>query len=307
MTELVMLSVALALDLAFGEPPAALHPVVWMGKLATWLERLAPRGNVPRLAYGALMVILGMAAFVLPVQLLIVYLRDTSPVAYFLFGSFLLKTTFSVKGLFHAAEEVRLPLVEGRLEKARSRLRGLVSRDTTSLSESQISASVVESVAENSSDSFVAPLFFYALFGLPGALAYRLLNTLDAMIGYHGPYEHLGKVAARLDDCMNFIPARLTGLLLVAAGVLLGKGGGSAWRTMCRFHGVTESPNAGWPMSAMAGALGVQLEKVGHYRLGDGAESPAPLTIAQAENLARVAMFLAAVGHVALVLLRHAN
>ena len=128
----------------------------------------------------------------------------------------------------------------------------------------------MESVSENMTDSFSAPWLFFALFGLPGAVAYRAINTLDSMIGYRGEYEFLGKVSARLDDLLNWIPARLTGLLLVLSSLFLpGQNAGGAWRTMWRDHSRTQSPNAGWTMSAMAGALGVELEKVGHYRLGD--------------------------------------
>lgn len=130
-------------------------------------------------------------------------------------------------------------------------------------------AATVESVAENSSDGFVAPLLYYLVLGVPGALFYRTVNTCDSMVGYHGEYEYLGKFAARLDDVANFIPARLTGLLIVVAAYVAGKDSRSAWKMMWRDHSKTESPNAGWPMSAAAGALDVQLEKVGHYVLGD--------------------------------------
>lgn len=300
-----MLLAALILDFALGEPPAAVHPVVWMGKLVSILERLAP--NVPAragrppgrdalagraqtrierdastevntrtpstarlsLAYGALMPLVGVLTFALPAWHLLRYLRRASPPAYFVLGTLLLKSTFSVRGLFAAAQRVRHALLSGQLEEARAHLRSLVSRDTRSLDEPLIVAAAVESVAENSGDSFVAPVFYYALFGVPGALAYRVINTFDSMVGYRGRYEHLGKASARLDDLANLLPARLAGLLLVAASFLTGKGAGRAWRAMWRFHGATESPNAGWPMSAMAGSLDVQLVKEGHYALGE--------------------------------------
>ena len=126
----------------------------------------------------------------------------------------------------------------------------------------------MESVAESTCDSLVAPLFYFLLLGVPGAIGYRVVNTLDSMIGYHGKYEYLGKFAARLDDVLNFIPARLTALLLVLAAFVMKRNGRKAWQTALREHAKTESPNAGWPMAAMAGALDVRLEKVGHYQLG---------------------------------------
>ena len=181
----------------------------------------------------------------------------------------LLKTSFAVRALLSAAEKVRVPLQEGDLTAARAALGSLVSRNVTTLSPPLLAAAVIESVAENASDAVAAPILFYMLGGLPAVFAYRALNTLDSMWGYHGDrYEYLGKAAARADDLANLLPARLTGLALVAASFLTGHSAAGAWRTMWRDHRKTASPNAGWPMSAMAGALGVELEKVGHYRLG---------------------------------------
>jgi adenosylcobinamide-phosphate synthase len=131
-------------------------------------------------------------------------------------------------------------------------------------------SATVESVAENSCDSFFAPLLFFLLLGVPGAIGYRVINTLDAMIGHHGEYEYLGKFAARLDTVANFIPARITALAIVGASWICRQNASKAWRIMLRDRKNTESPNAGWTMGAMAGALDVQLEKVGYYKLGDG-------------------------------------
>jgi adenosylcobinamide-phosphate synthase len=153
-------------------------------------------------------------------------------------------------------------------------------------------SAAVESVAENSSDSFVAPLFYFLLFGIPGAIAYRVVNTLDAMLGYHGEYEYLGKFASRLDDVLNFIPARLTALLLVLAAFLSGGDGRASWRVALREHAKTESPNAGWPMAAVAGALKVRLEKSRHYQLGEINTLPTLQTIGGSLRLVQIAMLV---------------
>jgi len=132
-------------------------------------------------------------------------------------------------------------------------------------------SATVESVAENLTDSVLAPVCFYLAFGLAGAAIYRAINTADAMIGYRdGVLEHFGKVAARLDDVLNLVPARLAGIAIVLASSVDGRGSG-AWRILLRDRGRTASPNAGWPMAAMAGALRVSLAKRATYRLGDGA------------------------------------
>ena len=307
MLEAAMLLTAIAVDLTLGEPPARIHPVVWIGKFIAALERLPIRSPRLQLAHGALMPLVGILVFVGPAWLVLDYLRQASPPAYFLLGTFLLKSTFSIRGLFRATEGVRRPLAAGDLPQARAALRSLVSRDTASLGGPLVAAAAVESVAENTSDSIVAPLFFFVLLGLPGALAYRVINTFDAMVGYHGRYEYLGKASARLDDLANLVPARVTALILVLAGFLSGNRAGPAWRTMRRYCGATESPNAGWPMSAMAGALGVRLEKVGHYCLGDGTTDLTADTVAQANGIARVSTLIVTAISVALLVVKHVH
>ena len=274
MESIIILLLALAIDLTIGEFPRPLHPVVGMGKVASLGLRIAPRqGRWAQLIYGAGLVILTIALFALSAYFLLSYLRGLNTVAYVVVAALLLKSTFSLKELWRAALRVKRFLDGGNLSRARVEMKALVGRDTSQLDEPHLVSATVESVAENTSDSFVAPLFYFLLFGLPGAIAYRVVNTLDAMIGYRGEYEYLGKFAARLDDGLSFIPARLSGLLIVAAAYLYRKDGRNAWRVMLADHGNTQSLNAGWPMSAAAGALRTQLEKVGHYRLGS-ANSP---------------------------------
>ncbi len=183
-----------------------------------------------------------------------------------------LKMTLSARSLAAAARGVGRDLERNDLTAARTAVgRHLVSRSTVTLDASRVASAAVESVAENLTDAITAPLLFYLAFGLPGAFAYRALNTADAMLGYReGALEHFGKVAARLDDLANLAPARLGALALVVAAALVGAEGRRAWRAMWRDHARTSSPNAGWTMAAMAGALGVRLEKPGHYVLGNG-------------------------------------
>jgi adenosylcobinamide-phosphate synthase len=292
------LVLALALDWLVGEPPAALHPVVWMGKLISVLERHAPHA-APRceLLYGAGMTAVCTGAAAFPALLLERAVRRgwrTHPAALLLLAA-LLKTTFAWRTLFQATERVACALEASDLDAARAALRWLVSRDTSTLDEPLIAAAAIESLAENASDSVVAPLCGYALSGLTGAFAYRAVNTLDAMVGYRGRYEYLGKVPARLDDLLNLLPARLTALLIIAASATVeGCDMRRAWRVMWRDHACTASPNAGWPMSAIAGAVGVQLEKVGHYCINAGGRTPTVADIRRAERVMQGALMLAA-------------
>lgn len=267
---IIILALALAIDLAAGEPPNSWHPVAWLGRLISsstgWTLR---RGRAGQLVFGAMIVLLTLGLVAVPLYFLLAYLQPLHWAIYGITAVVLLKFTFSLRGLRQAATEVRELLAGDNIAEARISLRSLVSRDTADLDESQVVSATVESVAENICDSFVAPLFYFLLLGVPGAVAYRIINTFDAMIGYHGEWEYSGKFAARLDDIANFIPARITALLIVLAAWIRKKDRSGAWKIMLRDRRKTQSPNAGWTMGAIAGALGVQLEKTGCYKLGD--------------------------------------
>jgi adenosylcobinamide-phosphate synthase len=264
---------ALLFDLVLGDPPNRFHPTAWMGSLIRSLLRFRPRGNsFAELLYGILIVLMGISVTT-SIGFGIQYITSFLPLwAEVLLQALFLKLTISLRGLDRAAREVQTALQNNNLREARRLLSWhLVSRDTSHLNESQVSAAAIESVAENTSDGIIAPLFFFAIGGLPGAFAYRFVNTADSMLGYRDvEREWLGKFSARFDDLLNFIPARLTGLFIVLAAPLCGASLTNAWKIMWRDSRVTASPNAGVPMSAMAGVLGVRLEKVDHYQLGKG-------------------------------------
>jgi adenosylcobinamide-phosphate synthase len=291
--ELATVAAAFVADRLIGEWPNAVHPVVWMGKSITLLERRVPAsGRGAELAKGALMATVVPVGFAAAGAALLAAARPY-PVLQFSMGVVLLKSTFALRALAVAASEVGRALEQGAIERARFGLRSLCSRDASRLESPELVAATIESVAENASDSFVAPLFYYALFGIGGAIFYRAVNTLDAMIGYHGKYEYLGKVSARLDDAMNFVPARLTACLLLFAGWVRGRRTRAGWSAWRRHAHTTESPNAGRPMAVMAGLLGVQLEKAGHYRLGDPLE---PLSVGKIREACGVLAIAALMG-----------
>jgi adenosylcobinamide-phosphate synthase len=279
----VAILAALALDLLLGDPPNRAHPVAWMGRALALGRRALCRGGATRLLVGGALATLAVTALAAlaggAVSLLAGRLGALAPVV----EGAALWLLLSVRGLVRAAREVAAALAAGELDAARAAVgRHLVSRSTVTLSESEVASATVESVAENLTDALVAPVFFYLLLGLPGAAAYRALNTADAMIGYReGPLEYFGKLAARLDDVLNVIPARIAALGIVAAAGFTGGDARGAWRALRRDGGRTTSPNAGRTMAAMAGALGVALTKPGAYRLGAG-RSPAAADVARA-------------------------
>ncbi|HEY2745637.1 MAG TPA: adenosylcobinamide-phosphate synthase CbiB, partial [Polyangia bacterium] len=249
---LVVLAGALATDVIAGEPPDGMHPVVWMGRFYGALRRRAPKRPAAAFAYGAMMALAGPLVFGGAAWALCRVLGAHAPLLAIVVEIYLLKSALSVRMLGEAATAVARALADGDVTRARFGLRSLVSRDTALLDEPLLAAAAVESVAENASDSVVAPLLFFAVAGVPGALAYRACNTLDAMIGYHGETEWLGKAAARLDDAANLVPARVTAALFVVASALVGASAAGALRVWWRDGARTESPNAGRPMAAMA-------------------------------------------------------
>lgn len=274
------MSIALAwfIDLRLGEPPAPLHPVVWMGNyLRAVRRRLPPTLLAGALAWlGGALLTVGLALLtewlIYHAVRLLPFATLQMPVMWLLFAC-ALKPLFAWRALYRAGLAVtHAPdLVEARRLLAWH----LVSRDTTTLDAGEVAGATIESLTENLSDSLVAPLCYFVVGGLPLAALYRYVNTADAMWGYRTPaLERFGKVAARVDDLLNLIPARLTALLLCGTAAFCGLSSRRAWQIGRRDGGNTPSPNAGRPMSVAAGALGVRLDKQGVYVLG--AEFPAP-------------------------------
>ncbi len=270
--------VALGLDLAFGEPPARLHPVVAMGHYLGAVGRRVSRtvGAVPRPGaefwLGALAWCFGAALVAALAAALGWAMEDMHPLAQTALLGALLKPMLSWRMLRDEVRAVETALAES-LAAGRARVGWLVSRDVTVLSETQVREAAVSTLAENLNDSVVAPLFWFAVAGLPGAVLYRFANTADAMWGYQGErggrdWTWAGKWAARVDDALSWLPARLTALLIALPSR------GRGWMDVAANAGRTPSPNGGWPMGALAVGLGIRLGKPGVYQLNDQGRAP---------------------------------
>jgi adenosylcobinamide-phosphate synthase len=289
LTLVAALGIALALDAFVGEYPAPLHPVVWMGLLISALLRLAPQaGRCRQLLFGCLLVVV-VAGSSAAGTVAVLEMAAAIPWLQVLLAAYLLKGSFALCELRRAAWRVVRPLEKDDLAAARSALRELCSRDPSQLDRAQLLAGVIESLAENACDSFVAPLFWLVIGGVPAAITYRAINTLDARVGYRGQYEWLGKPAARLDDAVNWLPARLTACLLLAAGWLLRFPVRHGWHILRRDGRKTPSPNGGRPMAVMAGLLEVELAKPGVYVLGDARRPVSISGVRQAWHLVLLA------------------
>lgn len=280
------------LDVVFGDPPNRAHPVAWLGAAIGRLVERAPSGS-PLVELLAGIGVLGIVVSLVTVAAMgVARLTQSTGRIAALGRAIAVAITFSYRTLDDAVHEVEVALAGGDEAAAREALRALVSRTTVRLDTARIASAAIESAAENLADSIVAPLLAYVLGGLPAAAAYRAVNTLDAMIGYHGRFEYLGKPSARLDDALNILPARLAGLAICFAAPVAGGSPRQAMSTMRRDCRLTESPNAGWPMAAMAGALGVWLEKPGHYRLNVAGRAPEAADLARARRVLAVASLL---------------
>lgn len=305
----LVLALALVLDWAFGEPPARLHPVVWIGLYLGWAGRLiAPCigfGGAPaqpcafkHFCAGALAWTTGSAIVLIASLALEMFARRLPVWLAGMLPGVALKSMLALRMLRDEVLAVEAALGES-LAAGRERLTWLVSRDVADLSKVDVRESAIETLAENLNDSVLAPIFWFVLLGLPGAAVYRFANTADAMWGYRGEragrdWEWAGKWAARADDVLSWIPARLTaGLLaLVASGISV--------QALRREAHRTPSPNSGWPMGAMALLLGVRLTKPWVYRINPEGRPPTAQDVRRSTALGSRAAVLAALAGAAL-------
>lgn len=282
---------AWALDAWFGEPPNRWHPVAWLGRLlgavgarrVRWPPHAAFAGGA--LAWLSMAAALGLAATLAETALAAAAGPWQWPAV--VTAALLLKPCFAWRLLHDEVAAVEQALVQG-LAAGRARVARLASRDVNGLDADAVRETAIETLAENLNDSLVAPLFWYVVAGLPGAVVYRFANTADAMWGYRGRWEWAGKWAARADDVLSWLPARVTALLLAPRWVL------GAPRRLRGEARRTPSPNGGWPMAAMALQLGVRLGKPGVYVLNASAPSPRPAHHAAALRRAGHAAWAAA-------------
>lgn len=269
---------ALLLDLVFGDPKNRLHPTAWTGTL---IAKLAPSARSPSKAFERLAGVYVVLVPVLAVVSLLLLLLEAGlsllPPGYLsvivstLVIGVLLKTTLAVRGMERHAMAVVAALERDDLLSARGHLSMIVKRDTGDLDKNHVYSAVVESIGENTVDGVTGPLFYFGFFGIFGSFVYRTVNTADSMVGYRTRiFKDIGWFAATCDSVLNYVPSRLTGMVMVLSCMVLRNNWKKSYQVMVRDGRKTESPNAGYPMAAMAGALGARLEKVDHYSLGDG-------------------------------------
>ncbi len=289
-------------DIIFGEPKTGLHPIALWGRAMGWAD-LAVRRLVSSSAglriSGGLVAVSFIAAAYLSTRWLIFYVSSRSAWGGFVAQGLIFWLTISIGELVIIAGRVNKLLREGRLEDSRSLLKSLVGRDTAGLQPAQVRAGAIESIAENLVDAGVAPIFYAVIGGAPLAFAYRIANTLDSMFGYRSPeYIDFGRVSARIDDVLSWVPARVAVLMISLAAYLAGLGFRKSWQGAAKQGMNHPSPNSGLPMAALASALDIRLGGENRYggsprtcgEFGSGLEPIDEATIVRAGSLIRVSM-----------------
>ena len=268
---------ALTIDFTLGDPKNKFHPTAWIGSLIAKITPSLKNSSNTLEKLGGIILIMISSAIVasliilLDVGINMITTDYLSIIISIIVGGILLKTTIAIKGMEKHALAVVNSLENNNIESARNNLSMIVKRNTKDLDKNHVFSGVVESISENTVDGITGPLFYFGLFGLPGAFVYRVINTADSMIGYKtNIFKNIGWFAANCDTILNYIPSRLTGFVMIFSAMILGYDWKRSYKIMIRDGGKTQSPNAGYPMAAIAGALGTRFEKIDHYFLGDG-------------------------------------
>jgi len=268
---------ALVLDFAVGDPRNKFHPTAWIGSLIAKLTPHTKNSSKNLEKLGGIFIILISSGIVvsllifLNIGIKLITIDYIYIIISIIVGGILLKTTIAIKGMERHALAVVTALEQNNISSARDNLSMIVKRNTANLDKNHVFSGVLESISENTVDGITGPLFYFAIFGLPGAFVYRVINTADSMIGYKTDiFKNVGWFGANCDKILNYIPSRLTGFIMILSAMILGNDWRKSYEIMIRDGRKTKSPNAGYPMAAIAGALGAKFEKIDHYSLGDG-------------------------------------
>ena len=268
---------AITLDFIVGDPKNKFHPTSWIGSLIAKLGPIVKNESPQKEKLGGIILVVLVISIVstllvfLNIGIKNISIEFVGVIVSIIVGMILLKTTIAVRGMEKHAMAVMESLEHNDLDAARNNLSMIVKRNTKNLDKNHVLSGTLESISENTVDGVTGPLFYFAFFGIVGAFIYRIVNTIDSMIGYKtSVFRNVGWFGANSDKILNYIPARITSMLMVVSAIILGNDWKKSYEIMRRDGKNTESPNAGYPMAALAGALGTRFEKINHYCVGEG-------------------------------------
>lgn len=289
---LAIILIAVVIDLLFGELPTKIHPVVFIGRIIEIFKNLNGKYTFLNKRIAGAFLTIFLIILLSLIFAFIIWIFKFNYILMIIISSILLSTTFSIKFLINSADNVKTDL-NNNIDNAKKSVSYLVSRDTSQLSYDKIISAVIETLTENITDSVVSPIFYTFILGVLGGITYRVVNTLDAMIGYKNPKNiNIGWFPAKLDDILNYLPARITGILIILAAFILKLNWRNSYKIMIKDAKMTPSPNSGYPMAAIAGALDIQLIKPGCYKLGDPINNLKSETITEAIQLTKISIIL---------------
>jgi|TARA_B110000014_G_scaffold215051_1_gene168547 adenosylcobinamide-phosphate synthase len=274
---ILIIGFAIILDLIVADPKNRYHPTAWIGGLISNLVPLFKNENSNLDKVGGILIVIISSSVVCSLLIIFSLKIDVignelgTTIITIIVGAILLKTTIAIRGMEKHALSVIQALEHDNIDEARVNLAKIVKRKTNDLDKNHILSGVLESISENTVDGITGPIFYFSIFGLPGAFVYRVINTIDSMIGYKTQmFKNIGWFGANCDKVLNYLPSRLTAIIMVLGAFLLGIDWKQSYQILKSDSRKTESPNAGYPMAALAGALGTKFEKIEHYSVGSG-------------------------------------
>jgi adenosylcobinamide-phosphate synthase len=271
---IIILLISVTMDLILGDPNNKIHPVAWLGKYITYfIPKIKDKKKRNEKKNGIIFTSITITFFAILIQSILVCLYNINIILMMVLSIFILYSVIAIKGMEKHINAITIALKNNDIENARRNLSLIVSRNTKNLDEQHILSGAIESIADGTVDGILSPLFYFSIFGSTGAFIFRIISTLDSMIGYKEKYyEKIGWMAAKADTYANYIPARTTAVLMIFAAIISKADWKNSIDIFKKERNNTTSINSGHPISVLAGALRIRLEKLDHYSIGEPLE-----------------------------------
>jgi adenosylcobinamide-phosphate synthase len=292
---IIILLISITMDLILGDPNNKIHPVAWLGKYINYFIlkiKGQEKGNHEK-KIGIIFTVTTIIFFTILIHAILIWLYNINIILMMVLSIFILYSVIAIKGIEKHINSITIALYNNDIENARKNLSMIVSRNTKDLDEEHILSGAIESIADSIVDGILSPLFYFSIFGSTGAFIFRVINTLDSMIGYKEKYyEKIGWMAAKVDTYANYIPARITAVLMIFAVIIAKADWKNSINIFKKERNHTISINSGHPISVLAGALRVRLEKLDHYTIGEPIEKISIKKCEMAIKIMKITIFV---------------